>query len=590
MTRDTAAFAAGLHMRSLQHGFFPALGQVFMRAYYRAFVASPHAVAIVAFDRGTPVGFVVGAADVDAHWRWVLRRRWGALGLAAAAGMVRHPHAARTFVRTRLRRYARAALRLSKSATTASAHVPAAASRASTGVLAHIAVAPHSRGTGVGRELVQSFLDDLADRGANRVELVTSDVQGGAAAFYRGLGWTSDGIRSDRAGNRVHAFSKMIDTPRHQMQPATRSGYSRLQALLLACLAALGTWTAAVLAVRLIVPPTTAVVAAAAPTLVPADPPPAVQPSPSTTEALSLPTPRPTASPTSTLEAPSVGPLATEASSTRQRWAPAPAEVYPDAKLAAATVAERITTFAADSSAEAVAADLLPGEQAHSLAEVIRPLFAAGMTSEGSVRYAQLGGLAAPRVSVMVVVDRHMQLSGSRLAESRTIDVRLRQGGDGSWQLEEVASIGGVPVERPADLDPLAARVTDDPRIELPDSARWDIYRGGVDQRLLQTMADMADIAPYSVAVISSGHPINVFGRSHPSNHTGGRGVDVYAVDGQLVVDQHADATSAYRMARALYEGDVEELGSPWAFTDLGTGRSFTDTVHADHLHVAYDP
>jgi hypothetical protein len=44
-----------------------------------------------------------------------------------------------------------------------------------------------------------------------------------------------------------------------------------------------------------------------------------------------------------------------------------------------------------------------------------------------------------------------------------------------------------------------------------PDSARWDIFRGEVDDRLLTALAGAADRYALSIAVLSSGHPPNVW-------------------------------------------------------------------------------
>jgi hypothetical protein len=170
---------------------------------------------------------------------------------------------------------------------------------------------------------------------------------------------------------------------------------------------------------------------------------------------------------------------------------------------------------------------------------------------------------------------------------TRTLDLRLRRAG-GRWVLDQLASIGGDPVPRPARLPAAARLVLDDRRIQLPDSARWDIHRGAVSERLLRTMRAMAERQPYAVTVLVSGHPANVFGTSRRSNHTAGRAVDIYAIGGRLVVHQHQGDTSASRLARWLDGRPISELGSPWPLPG-GDARSFTNTVHRDHLHVGFD-
>jgi hypothetical protein len=219
-------------------------------------------------------------------------------------------------------------------------------------------------------------------------------------------------------------------------------------------------------------------------------------------------------------------------------WAPSPAEVEAEAKQAAAAFV---------------------------------------LASHAEVVYAQLGGLLPDAVSVLVVAREDGGVT-------RTLDVRLRREA-GAWAVEGVADDGGAPVE-PGSGSPTAEAVLASPRIALPDSARWDIARGDVDDRLLAVLLDIAERHDVAVSVLRSGHPVEIFGTDRTSDHTRGIAVDVYAVDGDLVVEQRAGGTPAHDLARWLYErGDVR-LGSPWAFDGRG-GRSFTDPLHQDHLHIA---
>ncbi|MPZ71919.1 MAG: hypothetical protein GEU74_01605 [Nitriliruptorales bacterium] len=232
-----------------------------------------------------------------------------------------------------------------------------------------------------------------------------------------------------------------------------------------------------------------------------------------------------------------------------------------------------------------------------------RALFVPDAFSAGRVVYPQLGGLtlggSADRISVMVVVRQDLARTrkGSQpetSAVTRTVDVRLVNRDD-QWLVEDVADSGGARVKmRRRRLSKRAGQVLDDQRIELPDSARWDILRGDIDNRLLATMVDLAEVAPYSVAVLKSGHPRNVFGTDRISGHTLGRGVDIWKVAGQPVVLQQPDKKSAaYAFTTAALEDfGVPELGSPWDLDGppvRGERRpSFTDAVHADHIHIAF--
>ena len=202
MTLEHTRFAAELHHAALPHGFFAQLGTRFLRGYYRVFVASPYAIALVADSDEQPLGMVVGAAQPAAHMRWVLRHqgwRLAALGAAALAG---RPLLAARFVRTRVARYARAWVRARRGA-----EAPQPADARATAFLSHVAVLDGARGTGVGSALVAAFAERARADGAERVTLTTLDGPDGAAAFYRREGWSPAGTTTGADGQRSLAFS-----------------------------------------------------------------------------------------------------------------------------------------------------------------------------------------------------------------------------------------------------------------------------------------------------------------------------------------------------------------------------------------------
>jgi hypothetical protein len=268
---------------------------------------------------------------------------------------------------------------------------------------------------------------------------------------------------------------------------------------------------------------------------------------------------------------------------------PAPGEVLAQAKRVAGRAVQQLASYGPQTSQGAVAADLLgPGRDPQALVKAAAPLLVAGTASVGEVVYGQLGGLTPSAAAVMVVLRQTVSdANGQTSVITRTLDVRLRRVGR-RWVLNQLASAGGRPVGRPADLPRAARAVLDDRRILLPDSARWDIHRGLVDQRLLRIMLAMAERHPYAVAVLVTGHPRNVFGTDRRSNHNAGRAVDVYSVAGRPVVGQRHRGSAAYRLAGWLDGAGPTELGSPWRFVD-GGARSFTNTVHQDHIHIGFD-
>jgi hypothetical protein len=275
-------------------------------------------------------------------------------------------------------------------------------------------------------------------------------------------------------------------------------------------------------------------------------------------------------------------------------YEPAPGEVFAEAKLVAARVVEALTNYAPGGEGAAVghaAQHGAAGLEAGAITSAAGALLVPDTGSVGRVVYPQLGGLAphrAPvRAAVMVVVDQRLSSGTTASAVSRCIDVRLRHEA-GTWRLEGIAPVAGPPVPR-GETSAAAARVLDDPRIELPDTARWDIHEGLVTEPVLEELALLSARAPVAVTSFLRGHPEHVFGTDRRSGHMSGLAVDVWAVGGvPVVLQQPATTTLVHEVARAMHDsGRVGNLGSPWAFDERG-GRSFTDPVHHDHLHLGF--
>lgn len=269
-------------------------------------------------------------------------------------------------------------------------------------------------------------------------------------------------------------------------------------------------------------------------------------------------------------------------------YEPVPGEVRPNAKRLAARIVEGLTTYEVEETPAEVVGQHADGELAEQLLHAAAPLFHEDAWSRGEIVYPQLGGILDDATSVMVVVEQTTGLAdGTVLAQRRTLDVRLTLR-DGDWALDELASAGGQPVERPDDLPGAATAVLEDERIDLPDTAVWDIHRGVVDERLLTLMSRMADRTPYGVIVLDTGHPWEVFGTDRQSKHSMGQAVDIHRLEpeGPLVIDDRQEGSATHALVEWLYEQpELSEVGGPWALDGYG-GRSFTDQLHQDHLHV----
>jgi glycosyltransferase involved in cell wall biosynthesis/ribosomal protein S18 acetylase RimI-like enzyme len=167
-TRRDAEAMARLHRDALPEAFLPALGDRFLRRLYRALIADPSAVAVVAENARGVVGFAAGASSVESFFRR-FRRRHG-IPAAVLAG----PRLARRDVRRRLRETSR---------------YPSETADLPPAELLAIAVEPGHTSGGLGTALARDVLDGLSHRGADEVRVTVAASNPGANRFYEGLGF-----------------------------------------------------------------------------------------------------------------------------------------------------------------------------------------------------------------------------------------------------------------------------------------------------------------------------------------------------------------------------------------------------------------
>lgn len=263
-----------------------------------------------------------------------------------------------------------------------------------------------------------------------------------------------------------------------------------------------------------------------------------------------------------------------------------PNETHPEIKLIASKAALALTTYNADEGPPTIAARLVPLLGEKIAAASAGTLYYDGCWSRGRIVYAQFGGLLSDSASVMVVTEQSIGAADGLRKEIRTLDVRLVKR-NGVWGIDHIASTGGSPVAAAGDLPLEAVAVLRDPRIELSDSARWDIISGNASPALLRLMARLAEQTPFGVVTLSSGHPWEIFGTPRQSDHTRGLAMDIYRIGDSLVIDQRSEDSRTHALVEWLYaQPEVMRIGSPWALDGHG-GRSFTDALHQDHVHVA---
>lgn len=201
---------AELHVAHLPVGFFPLLGPGFVARWQAAFLDSPHAIALVAVERGagdgeTVVGFLVGTSDRRAFRRELLHRHRRSLLRHGAAALLGRPRLLAGFLRGRASSYAARAW---------GRHHPGTATDrptghdAPSGELTAIAVDPAARGAGIGRRLADIYLGRCTSVGVAWVELATAAGSDSAIRFYERTGWTPLHRSQTRDGVPVAHFGR----------------------------------------------------------------------------------------------------------------------------------------------------------------------------------------------------------------------------------------------------------------------------------------------------------------------------------------------------------------------------------------------
>jgi hypothetical protein len=268
-------------------------------------------------------------------------------------------------------------------------------------------------------------------------------------------------------------------------------------------------------------------------------------------------------------------------------YSPLPEEPVPEVKQLAADALQAIGTYEAGEGTVDLAVGRLAGRADAGVVEAATPMLIPTAASAVDIIYPQLSGLTQTEAGIMAVFRQRLLENGNERSVTRTADLRFRRTSTG-WAISQMAPLGGEPKERqPLSVAAEAVLVHD--RIRLPDSARWDIEAGTVDERVLNLLLDLAAEHALDVTVFASGHPHNVFASRSVSNHTVGRAVDIWAVNSEEVVSQRDDTGPLHALVSSLLAKGVTELGSPWDLDGAGSGASFTNTVHQDHLHLAFD-
>jgi ribosomal protein S18 acetylase RimI-like enzyme len=161
-----------IHQKTFPNFFLTFLGSAFLLELYTAILSDPSGIFFVYKNVDQVLGFVAGTDQPAGFYSRLLRRRWWRFALASIKPALKQPII--------IPRLLRAINKPSQ-----------AESSPDTGTLMSIGVSPKAQGRGIGKDLVQTFLQEAADRGLKWVNLTTDkDNNDRVNTFYQNLGFS----------------------------------------------------------------------------------------------------------------------------------------------------------------------------------------------------------------------------------------------------------------------------------------------------------------------------------------------------------------------------------------------------------------
>lgn len=178
-----------IHLQSFPGFFLSFLGARFLFLFYSAVCATSECISFVYLSSDSkPEGFVVGAINPQGFFSELLRRDWFKFGLASLGAICKKPSIIKRIIRA--------------------LHLPSENPKGN-GIagLFSIGVLPKLQGTGVGKELIEAFLNEAKRLRCKRVFLTTDrDNNEIINTFYSGLRFKVERQFETPEGRRMNEY------------------------------------------------------------------------------------------------------------------------------------------------------------------------------------------------------------------------------------------------------------------------------------------------------------------------------------------------------------------------------------------------
>ncbi|WP_084703813.1 hypothetical protein [Phaeacidiphilus oryzae] len=301
---------------------------------------------------------------------------------------------------------------------------------------------------------------------------------------------------------------------------------------------------------------------------------PAAGASPGSAAASGRPSPSPSSSPSRGSSLPVTTP-----------WRAGPGEIQPQVKARATQIVEALGGWASGHGGRAEARARLSALGVDpALADQAGGLRPAADSAALAVVDAQYGGILPDSASVLVVCRQWTSSSPGApvTAGGTTVDVRLTAASP-AWRVTALhPAVPGPPLAAPPAL---VREVLANRRILLPPDGVADLRSGRIHDSVLTAMLTLSRRYTLEVSVVRSGHPIDVFGTSRPSDHPRGRAFDTWRIDGRAVVDPATPKSLVDGYMRAAAAAGSYNVGGPRL---LSGSQFFSDDTHHDHVHAGF--
>ncbi|OGP64893.1 MAG: hypothetical protein A2169_13280 [Deltaproteobacteria bacterium RBG_13_47_9] len=179
-----------IHIQAFPGFFLTFLGPRFLKAFYSSFTEDRAGIGFVAKDCKTKevIGVVVGPLIPDGYFKRLLKRRWWSFCLASIDSVLRRPA---TVKRLFLALFYRG-------------EPPPGTQRS---LLSSIAVSPKAQGRGIGRALVERWVEEVKRRGYAGCYLTTdANDNDKINSFYQKLGWKIESTYTTPEGRLMNRY------------------------------------------------------------------------------------------------------------------------------------------------------------------------------------------------------------------------------------------------------------------------------------------------------------------------------------------------------------------------------------------------